>query len=183
MPRLRLKPTKIWSMSTPRNYETKPKETIRKIIQQTQAEEAARLAKSNQIQTDFVNTHPSYVANSANGTKLAKWVETHGFSEFTNDNLNKAFQDLFSASGLLELKAEEAGAATEADVKDTGRTDQASTDATQQRSHRTGSTISTKTRPVSQVKTTAVSDDEAYKMPLDELRKLADKQLRERNQS
>lgn len=159
------------------NLKTKPAETIKELAKQALAEEQARLAASNAAQSQFVNTHPDYVADQDNGKRIVAELQRLGFKEFTSESLEKAYQSL-KASGLLKLKDVEANDATEDDASATQRTAETKVEPTQQRSLRRSSTISTRTssRPVA-TRNTAPTEDEAYKMDLDKLRELANKAL------
>lgn len=152
-----------------------PSKTVKEIVQQVLEERIAQTQRSEKVQSDFVTTHLDYVRTPANGEKLAKWCQTHGYQEFTAENLEKAYQDL-KANGLLVLKAEGAGGDTEAKGEDTVRTEQPKPEATQTRSPKRSSTISSRSS-ATPVRSTEPTEDEAYKMPLDKLRALANQQL------
>ena len=154
-----------------------PKATVKELVAETLREQADALARSNKVQSDFVNTHPDYAPVEANGNKLVAWIRTNGYTEFTQDNLEKAYQDL-KQSGLLKLKSADASAATTANTEVTERTVQPAVDASQQRSQKKSSGISARSG-VSAVanRTSGPSEDELYKMPLDQLRALADQQM------
>ena len=153
-----------------------PKQTMKEIAAEVLREQADATARSQAVQNQFVATHPDYVANPANGEKLVAWHKTHGYTEFTTEGLEKAYQDL-KKSGLLVLKTEEAGDATDVDDTATQRTAEPKSEATQQRSQKKSSTISTRNRPTVANKVEQFSEDEAYALPLEEVRKRADAQL------
>jgi hypothetical protein len=142
-----------------------------------QVDELLRNQRGLTVQQNFVTTHPSYIGDAQNGARMRDWVESHNYSEFTEENLEKAYQDL-KKSGLLNLKSEEADGSTEVVTKDAERIAQPEVKATQTRSLKKSSTVSTKGRPAPVVKTEP-SEDDLYKMPLDKLRDLANKQLGE----
>jgi hypothetical protein len=121
-----------------------------------------------------VKTHDDYLPNASNGKTLAAWLQNNGEKEFSAENLEKAYQDL-KQSGLLMLKAEGADEPTGDESKDAVRIEQPKPEATQVRSPRS-STLSTRSRRVAEVKT-GPTEDEAYAMPMDKLRELANKQL------
>jgi hypothetical protein len=159
----------------------KPKSTIKDVVVEVLSERESAIARSNAAQSRFVQTHPDYVADPENGNRLAAWLQTHGHAEITVEGLEKGYQDL-KKSGLLKIKPVGAGDATEVNAATTQRTVEPAADATQQRSQRRGSSLSTR----SGSRTTAVADtqpteDEAYKMPLEKLRELANKQLADAN--
>lgn len=158
----------------------KPKEAIAEVARQVLDEEVARNQRSQDAQSRFVNTHPDYVANPANGERMSKEVRNLGFTEFTTESLEKAYQSL-KKSGLLILKQPEADGASNAKGKETQATPESEPETAKPRSSRS-STISTRTgvRPARAVQSKP-TEDEAYKMPLDELRRLADEQLAEVN--
>jgi len=161
------------------NLKTKPIQTIKELAKQAVAEEQEKLHRSQEAQERFVTTHPDFIPNPDNGKRMAaEYQRMFGSnSEFSSDGLEKAYQSL-KASGLLKLKDTEANDATEAETKVTEQTVQPTVEATQQRSSKKGSTISTRTAPrtVAPVNTKPTLD-EAYEMPLEELRKLANAQL------
>lgn len=176
-----------------KEFENKPTEAFKKLFKEytgygiedfptkMQAIEAFELQqRSIAVQDSFVATHSDYVGTPSNGEKMKSWVQAHGFSEFTEDNLEKAYQDL-KRSGLLQLKSEGADVAT--DEKSTGaeRTVQPKQESTQQRSQKKGSTISTKGRTATAV-TMGPSEDELYSMPMEQLRRLTNEQLNKANQ-
>jgi hypothetical protein len=168
-------------------FQTKPAEAFKKIYKEIfgesvedaqltlqQAKEAVAQQRSLAVQQNFVTTHPDYIGDPSNGEKIRSWVQAHGYSEFTEDNLEKAYQDL-KKSGLLKLKSAGADDATETEVADKKRIASSGTDVTQQRSPKKGSTIKAggRTAPVAK---TGPTKDELYSMPLEKLRELADSQ-------
>lgn len=82
-------------------------------------------------------------------------------------------------SGLLILEAAGADGATDVDTTTQQRTAEEVENTTQQRSQR-GSTISSSRRVSTSRVNTQPTEDEAYTMPLDKLKALADKQLASR---
>lgn len=161
-------------------FKKEPKKTLDELVDQRIEQRDAKLRASNEAQNRFVATHPDFIPNPENGGRLVAWLQSHGHAEITYDGLEKAYQDL-KVSGLLQLKAEGSEEATEAERKEAERIAQAKLDATQPRSQKKGSTLpsggSRKAAPVA----TQPSEDEAYALPLDKLRELANKQLAERN--
>jgi hypothetical protein len=156
-----------------------PKKVIKELLAEERAAEAEALRKSNDAQNRFVATHPDFIPNPENGGRLVAWLQSHGHAEITYDGLEKAYQDL-KKSGLLVLKAEGSEEATEAEPKETQRIVEPKVDATQPRSQKKGSTIPTRSRTPVTPTNTQPSEDEAYAMPLEKLRELANKQLSER---
>ncbi len=131
-----------------------------------------RALKQRKVVADqFVASHPEFYDNERNGQRLAKAVSLHG--EFNLENLEKAYQDL-SESGLLEVKGEEAGGGQDKD-KQVNRTDP-TVDANPPQRTRKASGVSTHSKTVVPAKTEP-TEDELYSMPLDELRKRANKHL------
>lgn len=168
-------------------FQTKPSEAFKKMfkevmgvgVEEFQSEREAFSAfqserRSLATQQNFVNTHPDYIGNESNGNRMRSWVQAHGHSEFTEDNLEKAYQDL-KKSGLLQLKAAEADDATATEGKDQKRIASTGSEVTQQRSSKKGSTIKAGSRTAPVVKT-GPTKDELYSMPMDKLRELADSQ-------
>lgn len=165
------------------NLKTDPKNTIKELAKEALAEEAALTRRSNEAQSRFVNTHPDFIPSTDNGNRLAAEVQRLGYTEFTTEGLEKAYQSL-KKSGLLQLKAEEASGATEEEAEATERTAQPTVDATQQRSSKKGSNIPTRHGSrAATPRVTGPTEDEAYKLPMDQLRALANKQLAETNRN
>ena len=141
--------------------------------------------RSMQVQRDFVNTHPDYIATEGspealkNGEAMRDWVKEHNYAEFDANNLEKAYQDL-KKRGILELKSGEAGVTTEEDTTTTERIVPPTESTTQPRSSKKASTVSTKGSRAPVVKT-GPTEDELYKMDLGKLRDLANKQMAEQS--
>jgi glucan-binding YG repeat protein len=148
---------------------------ISKAESDKKAQEAAAIQRSLATQQNFVDEHPDYVGNARNGNLVRDWVLARGNTEFTTDNLNKAYEAL-KTDGLLELKAEGADGATEVKAEVTQRTVAPAVEATQQRSQRRGSTIATGRSAAPKVNV-APTVDEAYAMPLEKLKELANRSL------
>ena len=154
-----------------------PKSTIKEVVAEVIQERLDAEARSKAAQERFVSTHADYIANPENGNRLVAWLQSHGHTEITTDGLEKAYQDL-KRSGLLALKTEGADGVAEDATADKNQTGSADAGTTQQRSPKKGSTVSVRSghRATPNVNTQP-TEDEAYKMPLEELRKLADAQL------
>jgi hypothetical protein len=134
-----------------------------------------RIQASQAVQLDFVTTHSDYEAIPENATKIQGWVKGHNYTDYTAENLEEAYQDL-KKSGLLKLKTSDSGADTEVETKAVERIVQPKVEATQTRSQRKSSTISTRGSGAPAVKT-GPTEDELYSMPKEQLRKLANEQL------
>lgn len=158
-----------------------PKKTVEEIVSQVLEERTAREQRSQAVQSRFVNTHPEYLVSPENGTRLvAEFRRVNpDANEFTSEGLEKAYLNL-KRDGLIALK-KEADGATEANTKENPPTEETKVEAAQPRSPRS-STISTRSSARTPVKTEP-TEDEAYSMPLDKLRDLANRQLAERNQA
>ncbi|MFZ1973845.1 MAG: hypothetical protein WAU89_13425 [Candidatus Acidiferrales bacterium] len=154
-----------------------PKSTIKEVVAEVIQERLDADARSKAAQERFVTTHADYIANPENGNRLVAWLQSHGHAEITTDGLEKAYQDL-KRSGLLALKPAGAGDVADDATADKNQTGSADASTTQQRSPKKGSTVSIRSghRATTNVNTQP-TEDEAYKMPLEELRKLADAQL------
>lgn len=157
-------------------FKEKPAQTVKELVAKGIAEERAATQRSEAAQNEFVETHPDFIADKStgNGDRIMQWVKSHGYTEFTVDNLDKAYQDL-KKSGLLKLKTTDASGTTEVKEETTQRTADASTDTTQSRSQKKSSSIST--RGGAPVIKTEPSEDELYSMPMDKLRQLSNDQL------
>jgi hypothetical protein len=154
-----------------------PKQTMKEIASEVLREQEARNERSRVVQENFVTTHPDYEAVPQNATLITKWVQDHGYSEFSQESLDNAYTAL-STSGLLKLKkAEQADDAAGADTKVNGRTAQPRVEAAQASSPRRGSGISTRTGTTNTSKNALPTLDEAYEMDIDKLRALANAQL------
>lgn len=168
---------------TKKNLETKPKQTVAQIVREELEATAVRNQRSLDVQSRFVNTHPLYVADPKNGNGERLVAEFQRLNpsatEFTSEGLEKAYSSL-AKSGLLVLKTEGADDATNAAAAATQRTVETDANAAQQRSPR-GSGIRTINRPAAPVTNQAPTMDEAYSMPLEKLRELANTQLSRNN--
>jgi hypothetical protein len=159
-----------------------PKKTIKDVVSEVIEERIAATQRSEDAQSRFVATHPDYIANSDNGSRMASEVQRLGYTEFSTEGLEKAYQSL-KKSGLLILKTEEAGDATETNSATTGRTVQPAQNVTQQRSLKKSSTITSRTRTAATNVNMQPTEDEAYSMPLEKLRELANAQLARANRN
>lgn len=179
---------------TKKNLESNPKQTIEQILDKRldaklevvaakQREQEAGNKRSLDVAQRFVDTHPQYVADPKNGNPermLAEFARLNPTAtELTSEGLEKAYSSL-AKSGLLVLKTEGADDATAGKVEVTQRTVEPTTEPTQQRSSRS-SGISTRNRPAAPVTNQQPSLDEAYSLPMDKLRELANKQLAQNN--
>lgn len=127
----------------------------------------------------FVATHPDYEDGGQAGVKNAELLKMK-LAEMrltiTSENLSKAYNAL-KQSGLLTLKnAEEAHADTTEKAKETERIAQPRVEAAQTRTKK-ASSIGTHSRTASVPANAELSEDEAYKLPMEKLRELANKQL------
>lgn len=157
-----------------------PKATIKDVVTEVIEEHIAKQQRSEDAQSRFVATHLDYIANPDNGARIVSEVQRLGYTEFTTEGLEKAYQSL-KKSGLLQLKTTGADDATEVEAKDKGGLPEPKVEATQQRSSKKSSTVSTRSGSVRTAVNTQPTLDEAYNLPLDKLRELANKQLAERN--
>lgn len=169
---------------TGEKFKQDPVKAAEEIAERVIARREAAAQRNVAAQSKFVNTHPDYIADPSNGNGDRMMSEYRRLfpdaAEFTSEGLEKAYLNL-KRDGLLVLRSEEADAATETEVQETSRTEKPRAEATQPRSSRRSSTISTRgTRVAAPVKQ-ELSEDELYSMPLDKLRALADKQLAEAN--
>lgn len=136
--------------------------------------EQERIAKeSTEAISAFVAAHPDYEDEGKegvrNGAVMANLLAKYGLPP-TSENLHKAYLHL-KESGFLALKSE--GADTNAKGKEPERIE---TKPAAQVTRKT-SGISTHTRPALTPASTEPSEDDAYKMPLHDLRRLANKQM------
>lgn len=145
-----------------------------------QAADAFKAAQqSNSAIATFVATHSDYEDDPAKGGgkngELMKMKLAELGLQVTSENLSKAYSSL-KQSGLLLLKSEEAHADTDDKTKEPDRIVQPKVEATPLRTKKT-STIGTHSRVTTVPVNTEPSEDELYKMPMDKLKQLANKQL------
>lgn len=156
-----------------------PKKVILDVVAQAIAERESALLRSQEAQSRFVVTHPDYIADipSGNGERMVAEFRRlfPAEPEFTYEGLEKAYQSL-KASGLLKLKTEGSEEATAVVTAEPARTEQPAAETTQPRSQRKGSNLSGRSTIAPKVETEP-SLDEAYSLPMDKLRELANKQL------
>ena len=144
---------------------------VKEIAQTVRQDRAARERKA--IADQFVVNHPEFVDNDRNAARLKKAVALQG--TFSLENLEKAYQDL-NESGLLEVKAADASVGQETEEEKAQRIAASSqADASSQRTKKS-SGLSTQ-RKTATPPPAVPSEDDLYKMPLDELRKRANQQL------
>jgi hypothetical protein len=159
-------------------FKKEPKKVVRELWNEFNREEVEAKQRSEEAQTRFVSTHEDFIANPDNGSRMISEVQRLGYTEITEEGLEKAYQNL-KASGLLKLKSPEASATTEDKGADTERIAQPEPEAPQPRSPRKGSTISVRNRGTVTPISTQPTEDELYSMPLEKLKELANKQLRD----
>jgi hypothetical protein len=132
---------------------------------------------SQAIET-FVATHPDYEdagsTGEKNGALMRMKLKEMGLPP-TSENLSKAYSHL-KQGGLLSLKGEEAHSDTNGEAKEPERIATPVAEPTPQRT-RKASGISTQSRPAAIPASTEPSEADAYNMPIDQLRNLANKQL------
>ena len=162
------------------NLKTKPAETIKELARQALAEQQEALRRSNEAQERFVATHNDFIANPDNGNRMVSEMQRLGYNEISTEGLEKAYQSL-KTSGLLALKAEEANDVTAVEPIATQRTVEPVAEATQQRSPKKGSTISTRTSSRAIVPTSqGPTLDELYdskKYTTEQVREIAEKAM------
>ncbi len=145
--------------------------------QNAQAEQDAQ----NRAASAFMEQHPEYVANQSNGARLTRAVNLLVAEAKHNGQqidyaiaLAKAYTDL-AESGLLELKSKDATAsadrATTGDGR--GRIGRPEDVSPTQRQVRRSSSLSSRAQSSAAPKTTELSEDDLYSMPLEKLKALA----------
>ena len=134
--------------------------------------------QANQGIATFIATHSDYEDAGKAGERNAELMKMK-LAEMglpgTSENLSKAYSHL-KQSGLLTLKGEEAHADTDDKTKEPERIAQAKVEPTQQRTKKT-SGISTQSSRAVAPASTEPSEDDAYKLPMDQLLQLANKQM------
>jgi hypothetical protein len=142
-----------------------PIETFKTKVERLDAFEKAQA--ENAASTSFVQKHPEYVANEANGKRMVEYLGTWNLPT-TEENLEKAFQAL-NKIGLVELKSKESNAAKEQTGADKSRIATSEEVVPQQR-RRVSSGLSQRGRTVTvPTKPKEPSEDELYSMPKDKL--------------
>lgn len=125
---------------------------------------------------DFINDNQIEGKMNPNGDLMRMKLAELGLP-VTSENLHKAYLQL-KQSGLLRLKGSEANADTTPTSQPTERIAQARTETTQTRTRGTTSGISSHGRPAA--RPAEPSEADAYNMPMDKLRELANRQLQTR---
>jgi hypothetical protein len=128
----------------------------------------------------FVEAHPEYIANQANGTRLNRAVEllvreakANGEQVDYQTLLTTAYEDL-TASGLLQLKPDDATSNDETDnTTKTARIVRAGSESQPQRVKKSGSSLVSRARATAAPTKTGPTEEELYSMPLHKLRELA----------
>lgn len=156
-------------------FKKDPEAAMKEVARRERAEEKVAEARERQVQQQFVDSHPDYVADPDNARRITSEVQRLGFTEFTESSLEKAYQSL-KASGLLKIKAEEAGGTTEDQAKEAQRIAETKVEATQPRSPKRSSTVSMRGASPTVIKT-GLTEDELYALPLDQLKKISNEQL------
>ncbi len=164
---------------------TDPAETIAELVNQEiarrEAENIARVTAENAAVESFMSRNPDYVANQNNGQRLLNYLKTYRL-DTTVDNLEKAFTDL-SASGLLVTKQSDAEVpeqgVTENDepaVATSGIQKPVAVHKVTEPVKKAASGLPVRGRSTSRpAKSQEPTIEELYKMPLHELKRLANK--------
>jgi hypothetical protein len=139
-----------------------PAAEIARIAKETLEAETSKYQRGQKAQQDFVDTHPDFYPCQENAQAMSQWIQGKGYQEFTPSNLEEAFQAL---QGKLVKKGDTPAATT--------------TTSTGNRPTRKSSSVST-SRSSAPVVSNEPDEEALYKMPLDKLRTLADKQLADR---
>jgi hypothetical protein len=171
-----------------------PIATFRKMFKQQigfEIEEIAEMKKTadavkanqqaNAAIKTFCATHPDYENDDKAGERngeLMRMKLTELRLPVTSENLSKAYSHL-KTSGLLVLKGEKANSEATEETEETERIAQPKVDTAPQRTRKT-STIGTHSRTTAAPVSTDPSEADLYKMPLEELRNRANKQMSNR---
>lgn len=153
-----------------------PRKAIQEVARQTIADERAKYERSQAVQSNFVNSHHDYLPTQDNANRLmAEFRRLYPSSdEFTMTGLEKAYQAL-KTNGLLVLRSEEANEPAKADGKEAQATSEAKPETTQARSPKRSSNL--QMRPKTAPADKGFDEDEAYKLPMEELVRRANAQL------
>lgn len=119
----------------------------------------------------FIKDHPDYADTVKNGTLMSKWMG----NDLSLDSFNKAYQEL-KQSGLLDIQNVEANAGQEKQEVQEERIAPTVTKVAPSQQTKKASGLSTQNRTAAP-KPAAPSEAEAYALPMDKLRELANSQL------
>lgn len=136
---------------------------------------AEKAQEQSQAIASFLTTHTDYEddgdAGQKNGLLMSKWMG----EERTVESFEKAYQDLKSR-GLLTLKGKEAHADTEPTPTQERIAPKVEQEVTPQRTKKE-SGLSTRNRSSAAPKSSEPSEDDLYKLPMDQLAQLANREL------
>jgi len=133
-----------------------PTKVVKEMVQQEIAETQAKFNRAQRVQEEFVAAHAhDFFPCPENAQAISQYIQGKGYDEFTPSNLEEAFQAL---QGKLVKK----GSAP-------------ATTPTTSGARRTGSSFRSSGGTPPPVKTE--SEEDLYKMPMDELRRKADSAL------
>lgn len=150
---------------------------VKKAVVDHQSAEEKRAAAEKDASDAFVANTSEYFVSPKNGERMVKYLQTYQL-EVTQENLEKAFKDL-NSSGLLESKPAEAKetpvvAADETETE--ARIEPKPSTQTVVRRRVVGG-VSVKRSAPKPTPTPGLSEDQLYKMPLNELEELTRKAL------
>lgn len=160
-------------------FATRPTEAFNKLFERVvgkpigefkttieKAEAFDRAQREHAAAEEFKAKHPEYVVSRKNAERMLKYMTTYQM-EGTVENIEKAFTDL-SESGLLETKAPETQGAEPTEQRGLRRP------ADTQRRAASGLSSRRSATPI----TKELTEDDLYKLPMDELERRANAQLR-----
>jgi hypothetical protein len=148
--------------------------SLKSMAEKTVAFETAK--NTNEAILTFVTTHPDYEDSKRNADLMTLALQGR---DKTAENLEKAYQGLV-AKGLLALNKDEQSSVQDVvEPAKSGITTEASHKTTTQGTKKS-SGLSTKNRPPVAAQNNETSMDDAYNMPLDKLKDLANKALQGR---
>jgi hypothetical protein len=149
-----------------------PIETFRGKMEKLSVFEKSQSAQAASV--EFVQAHPEYVANAANGKRIVKYLETYKL-EANADNLERAYADL-NSSGFLELKPADEGEPAKEQPR-TAAGQFAAKAPVAPAAPKKSSGLSARSRAITPVKS-GPSVADLYDMPMDKLRDLANQSTR-----
>ncbi len=151
------------------------------VAERSQALEAAQAQqqetqRQEEASAGFMQAHPEYIANAANGKRLVREVnaligeaKASGRDVDYASVLEQAYSSLVT-DGMLQLKS---GDAQEQPAQATP-----AATATPTRTPRRASSLASRAPVTNQSRTAEPSEEDLYSMPLDQLRDLANRQMR-----
>lgn len=167
---------------------SKPTEAFKKLFRQTTGvdiedfksthktiQSAQVTAKRRAIGDQFIKSHAAdYADTDRNAGLMNKWLALH--NDYSTEGFEKAYQDL-KQSGLLDFQGEGANAGQTEQSKQQERIVPVADKVTPPQQTKKASGLSTQNRTAVPTTPAQPSEADAYNMPIEKLRELANRQL------